>query len=99
MFTNVKDIYRFITFQVIIILIFSVFYYLIGKKDNTHFTIKNEKGINKYKISYFDALYLSIVTQSTVGYGDITPNSKITKIISMIQMVLIYLFIGGEILF
>ena len=51
-----------------------------NKKDNTHFTIKNEKGINKYKITYFDALYLSIVTQSTVGYGDITPNSKTTKI-------------------
>ena len=38
--------------------------------------------------SYIDALYFSIVTQTTVGYGDIMPKSKRAKVIVSIQILL-----------
>ena len=85
--------------QIIVIIIFSFFYYLIGRKNNTHFIKKSRYGHRPIKINLIDALFLSVTTQSTIGYGSITPISPIAKTISMIQMILIYLFIGGEILF
>ena len=35
--------------------------------------------------SFFDAIYLSVVTLTTVGYGDIYPISQMGKVISMIS--------------
>ena len=34
--------------------------------------------------SYFDALYYTIITFSTVGYGDIVPQTAYAKIVSII---------------
>jgi hypothetical protein len=36
------------------------------------------------KMSFLDALYFSIVTVSTVGYGDISPESPLGKIVSVL---------------
>lgn len=38
-------------------------------------------------LSAFDALYYSIVTVSTVGYGDISPQSDIGKIMAIVLIV------------
>ena len=37
--------------------------------------------------TYEDALYYTIITQFTVGYGDIVPHSKIMRRITMLQIV------------
>ena len=34
--------------------------------------------------SYVDALYFCVMTMSTVGYGDLTPTSSVSKIFTMI---------------
>lgn len=44
--------------------------------------------------SYFDALYFSVMTLTTVGYGDFTPTSHLSKAFTMV-----YVFIGVGIVF
>jgi voltage-gated potassium channel len=44
--------------------------------------------------SYFDALYFSVMTLTTVGYGDFTPSSDLSKAFTMI-----YVFVGIGIVF
>ena len=66
------------------IFIFSFFYYQLGH-EHYHVRITN-------KLDYFEALYLSIVTQSLLGPGDILPKTNMARITLMIQ-VLITIFI------
>jgi voltage-gated potassium channel len=45
--------------------------------------------------SYVDSLYFCFMTMSTVGYGDLTPTTDISKIFTIIYSVLtIGLFVG-----
>ncbi|OMJ77933.1 hypothetical protein SteCoe_22371 [Stentor coeruleus] len=42
-----------------------------------------EKGINKQVRTYSDAIFLTFVTEITIGYGDIIPSSVITQVVSV----------------
>lgn len=60
------------------IVIFSFLYYYLGQNNyNVQFT---------KKLNYFEALYLSIVTQSLLGPGDILPKTYIARLTLMIQV-------------
>ncbi len=43
--------------------------------------------------SYFDYIYFSIVTSTTIGYGDIHPHTEMGKVIVCIQAVMVVAFI------
>ncbi|MFC1846505.1 potassium channel family protein [Chloroflexota bacterium] len=46
-------------------------------------------------LSFFDALYFTVVTISTVGYGDINPTSTIGKILAIVLVILgVAIFLG-----
>ena len=45
------------------------------------------------RISWLDAYYLSVITLTTVGYGDVTPQTPVGKIFTTF-----YIFIGAGIL-
>ena len=81
---NKKNIIGFITFYVLIILVFSIIYYIIGSHNF------NYKHYHLNKHYFLDCVYFSTVTNSAVGYGDITPKTKLAKIIVIIQILLIY---------
>lgn len=69
------------------IIIFTFIYYLIYYYDPDAFS-GMDNGL--------DCLYFSCVTQSTVGYGDILPVKKKSKLICGIQ-ILVTLFAGAYI--
>ena len=71
------------------ILVFAILYFISGK-----FAVKFLG--EKKKLNFFDALYFSIVTQSTVGYGDLVPTNRLTKSIVMLQLLTIIAIIGVE---
>ena len=76
----------FLLSQLMVIPIFATIYWVINKyEQGTHF-----KGLSGDE-PFIDFLYYSMVTQTTVGYGDITPISSHTRILAMAQMLLLYL--------
>lgn len=76
--TNRKNIkYYFIT-QSIIIILFSFIYYLTNYLDNQYEHIFD---------NYLDCIYFTVVTHFTVGYGDISPKTKLHKILTMLQII------------
>ena len=78
------------------IILFAIIYYVID-------LLTEEKQFNSEKNQNFiwNKIYFSLVTQSTVGYGDIYPITLLAKVFVSIQifvtMVLIY-YIGMYIL-
>ena len=52
-------------------------------------------------ISFTESLYFSLITMSTVGYGDITPASEAVRIVASVQIMLgliLVLFAFAEIM-
>ena len=95
MFRLIKILYqkkrftRIMGNMIFAILFFAVLYF-IGGKFATKFLGE------KKNISLYDAVYFSIVTQSTVGYGDLVPTNVLTKGITMIQLLSIVAIICAE---
>lgn len=67
----------FINHHVILIIIFCFVYQVISILEPRSFT---------KVLSLFDSLYFSFTTQSTVGYGDITPKTILARFTTMIHM-------------
>ncbi|MCB9072981.1 MAG: hypothetical protein H6623_05105 [Bdellovibrionaceae bacterium] len=91
MWTYSKDLLLFLFRPAMIFLIFlgmslmflfaSIFYWF-------------EAGINPKLNSFFDAVYFSVSTMTTVGFGDITPVTFFGKVITVLMMV----FLGLEVI-
>lgn len=73
--------------NIVFIIFFSVIYYYL--KDNNNFT-----GLDSSS-SFLDCFYFSFTTMSTVGYGDISPNSSTSKIIVMLQQLMVMIGIAS----
>ena len=65
-------------FNFVWIIMFAVIYFLIGQSDN-------QFNHTRKTLTFLDALYFSVTTQTRIGYGDISPRSTIAKIFVMIQ--------------
>ena len=63
---------------IITVFVFATIYFILGKKnfngiaDNNNFT---------------DYIYFSFITTSSIGYGDITPKTKIAKFFVVLQAI------------
>lgn len=69
------NVYRIISVYLTNIINLSLVVWIIQRFQNSCFKEMN---------SYFDALYYTIITFSTVGYGDIVPQTVYAKIVSII---------------
>jgi len=65
-----------------IILFFATIYYFLWNSDKTLYF----NGLNENS-NFIDILYFTTTTQSTIGYGDITPIHKLSRIIVMCQQI------------
>jgi voltage-gated potassium channel len=61
----------------------------------TYVTVAHDQpGSFTEHLSRTDALYFTLTTFATVGYGDITPTSELARILVMIQMLIGLLAVG-----
>ena len=45
--------------------------------------------------TWFSSFYYSVVTLTTLGYGDVTPASTAAQIVALIEVVIGYVMLGG----
>jgi len=64
-------------------LLWTVAYWLVDQLDPAAFAFNTNEG--RQSISGFNAFYFSFVTLSTVGYGDITPVSKVARMLAAME--------------
>ncbi len=68
--------------------LFAMAYYALGP---TAFHVSNEDGLSW---NFFTALYYSVVTFTTLGFGDITPRTPLAAGIVMTEVVIGYVMLG-----
>lgn len=80
----VKPAFAFLTFYSMIVVLFATLYRLIGRFDAAPTFVIDGTARDP---SFVEALYFSIVTLSTVGYGEIVPLSYAARIVVGLQIV------------
>jgi voltage-gated potassium channel len=90
--------FAFFTFYSLVVIIFGCIYRILDR-----FTVAPQFTVGgaPHEISFADALYFSIITVSTVGYGDVAPLGETVRVIVAIQIlvgVVLLLFGFSEIL-
>ena len=72
-----------IIYIIVYLLILSCIYYFLDQYSSENiFFIRDS---NENKISFWKAVYFTIITQSTIGYGDIVPKSSLTRFLVSFQ--------------
>jgi uncharacterized protein YjbI with pentapeptide repeats len=81
-----RSLARWAGWSVLFALFYSGIYYYLGR---SHFFVAN------MRYSYITALYYSIVTFTTLGFGDIAPTTNAAALIVCSEVILGYLMLGG----
>jgi len=91
--------FAFVTFYSLLVIVFAAAYRILDRFSAAHhFAFA---GGPAREISFSESLYFSLVTMSTVGYGDISPASDVVRVLAAAQIllgVLLLLFGFSEIL-
>lgn len=76
--------FAFLTFYALIVIIFASLYTLISQHaQQPHFRV----GMETRAIGFSEAVHFSIVTLSTVGYGDIVPASNVARALASVEVI------------
>ena len=65
-----------------VVLFFAIIYYILDKTAGKQFL---QDGKIKKNLTFMNCLYFSIITQSTIGYGDMSPAPGYSKIVVFLQ--------------
>jgi voltage-gated potassium channel len=88
-----RPAFAFFTLYSFIVIMFVVIFRIMDRlAAEPIFLIKGARAA----ISFFDSLYFSLITMSTVGYGDIIPAGEALRVVAAIEIILgILLFLFG----
>lgn len=90
--------FAFLTFYSLLVIVFAALYCILSQNAAvSHFRISNVPRA----ITFSESIHFSIVTISTVGYGDIVPASNLARVLSSVEVicgVLLLLFGVSELL-
>ena len=75
----------FLVFHIALTVSFTLVYYRLSQDEFT----KHFNGIKRNDDAFINSLYFSFTTLSTVGYGDISPKSRIAKMLVMLHQILV----------
>ncbi len=76
--------FAFLTFYSLLIILFASAYNIISHyTGNVHFYV----GGAPRALSFSESIYFSIISISTVGYGDIVPHSSTARLLASIEVV------------
>jgi voltage-gated potassium channel len=80
----IRPMVAFITFYALLVVVFACLYRIADLSAATpQFTIHADPT----RISFVDALYFSIATITTLGFGDIAPTSSLVRAITSLEVV------------
>ncbi|MEM9623659.1 MAG: pentapeptide repeat-containing protein, partial [Pseudomonadota bacterium] len=83
-----RSIARVVAWSLVITVAFSLIYYALGADA---FTVSNADGLGW---TLFTTLYYSVVTFTTLGFGDITPYTRTAAAIVMVEVIVGYVMLG-----
>ena len=83
-----RSISRVVIWSAVITILFSGVYFLLGADA---FSVANQAGLGW---SPYTTLYYSVVTFTTLGFGDITPNSPLAATLVMVEVIVGYVMLG-----
>jgi voltage-gated potassium channel len=76
--------FAFLTFYALLVILFASIFSIVSQfAGGDHFRV----GSITRAISFSEAIHFSIVTISTVGYGDIVPASNIARLIASVEVI------------
>ena len=83
-----RSLIRVVSWSLALSLVFGIVYYALGESA---FKIDSEQGL---PWNLFTTVYYSVVTFTTLGFGDITPRTSIAAAVVMIEVVIGYVMLG-----
>ncbi len=84
-YPRLRAVESLLTAGPLFIVLFATAHYVIGQLDPAGYT---------EPMTRLDALYFTVTTFATVGYGDISPRSDIARLVAMVQMVSGLILVG-----
>lgn len=77
--------FAFLTFYSLLVILFGVIYRLMDRFSEVGHFARYGQAV---ELNFGDALYFSLVTLATVGYGDITPQSAPARVVVVFEVVM-----------
>ena len=96
---NPRCTYYIIIFYLAVSIVFSLLYYSVIPAIEGTPSLQFHNRSEAYITHYFDCFYYSITSQTTVGYGDITPVTFLSKTVTTVQVTFGYFYLAFTIAF
>jgi len=87
-----SNIWLWITWASLLAITFGMLYFL---GDITGHNIVKVNVISRADPTWFTYIYFSVVTFTTLGFGDVTPTGTLGELIVMVEVILGYVMLGG----